>query len=190
MSSLKKMYLEELAPVMKEKKFKNINAVPKIEKVIVNVGIGKIRANQKLVDSVINNITLITGQKPVIRKSKKAISGFKVRQGDEVGLMVTLRSDKMYDFLQKLANATLPRLRDFRGLDTKSFDGNANFSMGIREHIVFPEVSHQAENIHGLEIVIVTSTKNKEDAQALLEGLGFPFNSPLNKKESKEQNNG
>jgi large subunit ribosomal protein L5 len=181
MSNLKKKYIEEIRPEMQKSGFKNVHSVPRLQKVIVNVGIGKIRANQKFTEIVVKNLTAVTGQKPIIRKAKKAIAGFKVREGDEVGLMVTLRSDKMYDFLHKLANVALPRLRDFRGLDPKSFDSNANITLGIKERVVFPEISHEAENIHGMEVTIVTTAKNKQDAQKLLESLGFPF---------KEKNNG
>ncbi len=181
MSRLNKMYIEKIIPKFLEEGFSNKLAVPKITKVIVHVGIGKARDNQKFVEMVKNNLTAITGQKPALTKTKKAISGFKVREGDIAGLIVTLRGEKMYDFLEKLANVTLPRLRDFRGLDEKSFGKSGNFNLGIKEHIIFPEISHEQDAIHGLEITIVTTAKNSKDGQKLLVMLGFPF---------KEQKNG
>jgi len=153
----------------------NVMAVPKVTKVIINVGIGKNRGNEKFVQDVTDNLTKISGQKPTIRKAKKAISGFKVREGDKVGLVVTLRGNRMCDFLDKLANAALPRLRDFRGLDPKSFDKENNFTLGVKEHNIFPEVTQATENIHGLEITINTTAKTQEDGTKLLKGLGFPF---------------
>lgn len=158
-----------------EEGYANKMAVPKVTKVTINVGIGKNRGNEKFVADVASNLQKITGQKAAVRRAKKAISGFKVRIGDNVGLVVTLRGVRMYDFLDKLANITLPRLRDFRGLDPKSFDKNNNFNLGIKEHLVFPEVTHSAENIHGLEISIATTAKNQKDAIKLIKELGFPF---------------
>ena len=181
MPRLKKMFQEKIVPEFLTEKFKNKMAVPKLVKVVINVGIGKIRENDKLVESIKKSITEISGQKPAIRKSKKAISGFKVREGDEVGLTVTLRGDRMYDFMDKLANVTLPRVRDFRGLNPKSFDKNGNFTLGIRENVYFPEVSHNTENIHGLEVTIVSTAKDAVDGQELLTKLGLPF---------MEENNG
>lgn len=175
MSNLKEKYYQKIVPDLQSQGFNNAMAVPKLKKVIVNVGVGKIRANEKFLASVEKNLMAITGQKPVIRKAKKAISGFKVRENDPVALMVTLRGEKMYDFLNKLANVTLPRLRDFRGLDPKSFANSSNITLGIKEHLVFPEISHETENVHGLEVTIVTSAKNSSDAQKLLEAIGFPF---------------
>ena len=153
----------------------NVMAMPKVTKVVINVGIGKNRDNQKYVEDVSSNLTKISGQKPAIRKAKKAIAGFKVRAGDNVGLVVTLRGRRMNDFLKKLSHITLPRLRDFRGLDPKSFDKENNFTLGIKEHVIFPETSHAAENIHGLEITINTTAKTRDDAVKLLKELGFPF---------------
>lgn len=178
MTRLRKIYEEIIVPnLKKELGINNVMALPKLEKVLVNVGIGKIvKTNPKFNEIVTNNIIAITGQKPSIRKAKKAISGFKVRAGDEVGLTVTLRGDKMYDFLDKLTNVTLPRLRDFRGLNPKSFDQNGNFTIGIKEQIVFPEITHEkAEIIHGLEATIVIRNGSNMNSKKLLEELGFPF---------------
>lgn len=182
MSNLRKKYEEKIVPsLMESLNIKNRMAVPKVQKVVVNVGIGASKVNPKLAEIVQANLEAITGQKPVMRRARKAISGFKVRQGDEVGLMVTLRSDRMYDFLDKLANITFPRLRDFRGLNQKSFDSAGNISIGFKEQIIFPEITtEKSENIHGLEVSIIINSYNAETSQKLLESLGFPF--------KKEQN--
>lgn len=162
----------------------NPMATPKVEKVIINVGIGKTRDDQKFVGAVSKNLAAISGQKPVIRKAKKAIAGFKVREGDDVGLMVTLRGNKMADFLEKLANVTLPRIRDFRGLSRKSFDGHGNITIGVKESVYFPEISHESENIHSLEIAIVTTSKDNKASEKLLEKLGFPFEKKVEEKKN------
>lgn len=182
MPRLKITYQEKIVPEFLKENFKNKMAAPKLVKVVINVGIGKIRDNEKLVANIIQNIAAICGQKPQVRKSKKAISGFKVRAGDEVGLTATIRGDKMYDFVDKLANVTLPRVRDFRGLNPKSFDQNGNFTLGIKENVNFPEVSHNTENIHGLEVTIVSTAQNPVEGQKLLTRLGLPF------KESEVKN--
>ncbi len=175
MLSRKQIYIKKIVKELEKENFKSEMAMPRLEKVIVSVGIGKIADNQKFVQTVISNLKAITGQKPIIRKAHKAISGFKVRVGDHVGLMVTLRNERMYDFLNKLANITLPRLRDFRGINPKSFDNKGNLTIGIKEHLVFPEISHEAENIHGLEVSIVIKADTKKDAQKLIKVLGFPL---------------
>lgn len=175
MQRLKELYEKTVVPSFLKSGYKNKMAVPKVTKVTVNVGIGKVRENEKLVETIRKNIIAITGQSPAIRRAKKAIAGFKVRENDNVGLIVTLRGDKMYDFLDKLANVTLPRIRDFRGLNPKSFDGNGNFTLGISENIFFPEVAHLTDNIHGLEVTLVTTAKDKNTGEILLKGLGFPF---------------
>jgi large subunit ribosomal protein L5 len=181
MSRLKEMFETKIVPEFLKEDFKNKMAVPKLVKVVINIGIGKVRENEKLVEIIKKNLAEISGQMPAVRKAKKAISGFKVREGDEVGLTVTLRGERMYDFMDKLANVTLPRVRDFRGLNPKSFDKNGNFTLGIKENVYFPEVSHNTENIHGLEVTIVSTAKNPADGQKLLTKLGLPFG---------EQNNG
>ena len=180
MSRLKESYQDKIIPFFLQEGYKNRMAVPKVTKVIVNVGIGKNRLIQHYKEKVAENIQAITGQKPAIRKAKKAIAGFKVKQGDEVGLMVTLRGEKMYDFLDKLANITLPRLRDFRGFDPKGFDKVGNYSLGVRENIIFPETSHEAGEPHGLQINIAIDAKSNKEAQILLEKLGFPFKKETN----------
>lgn len=185
MSRLKKLYQEKVVPSFADK-FPNKLAVPRVEKVVVNVGVGKLRANAGYVDQVKKNLTAITGQVPTVRRSRKAISGFKVRIGDEVGLMVTLRGQKMYDFLDKLANITLPRIRDFRGLGIKGFGKSGAFSLGVRENIYFPETSHIGEHIHPVEITIVTNARNAPDGAKLIKELGFPFG-PLDKLGVKEK---
>lgn len=187
MSRLNKLYLEKTVPEFMKDGYKNKMAVPRLTKIVVSLGIGKFRENEKLVETAKNNLSAITGQKPVVKKARKAISGFKVRQGDEVGLMVTLRKNKMYDFLDKLINVTLPRLRDFRGIDPKSFDGHGNITIGVKEHLVFPEITHETENIHGLEITIVSDCKNEKDAKKLLTSLGLPFKE---ENKNKENSNG
>lgn len=184
----KENFFKNINPqIQKELGIKNILALPKLEKVVINIGIGKNRANQKFVDLAKDNLTSIAGQKPVVRLAHKAISGFKVREGDVVGLMVTLRGTKMYDFLSKVANVTLPRLRDFRGLNPKSFGAKGNFTLGIREQIIFPEITHEkAELIHGLEISVVFANSNPEYSQKILEKIGFPFK----KTETVKEKNG
>lgn len=184
MPSLKEQYTITIAPaLMKELDITNLLAVPKLQKVVVNVGIGQNKLNASFNKVVTENITAITGQKPVIRRARKAISGFKVRENDEVGLMVTLRGTRMYDFVQKIAHVTLPRLRDFRGLDPKSFDSDGNLTIGFKEQIIFPEITtEKAENIHGLEVTMVINSHNPQASQKLLEKFGFPF--------KKEQKNG
>lgn len=169
---------KEIAPKLKEELgVKNIMAIPKITKVSINCGIGTyIKSNNKDFSSVTESIALIGGQKPVTTKSKKAISNFKTRQGDPVGIAVTLRGKRMYDFLDKLINVVFPRVRDFRGIPLKSFDGNGNYSLGFREHTVFPEISpDDVAKLHGLQVSISTTAKNDEQGLALLKAMGFPF---------------
>lgn len=172
-------------------KIKNIFAIPKITKVTLNIGIGQTKTNQKFKDIAAETLQTISGQKASVRKAKKAIAGFKIRVGEEIGLTVTLRGKKMEDFLIKLANIVLPRLRDFRGLKNKAFDNQGNFSLGIGEHIIFPEISHdKAEILHGLLISITTTAKDKNEGRRLLELWGFPFEKAQGKPFEKEQNNG
>ena len=175
--TLKEKYQQSIAPaLMKELGTKNVNAVPKLEKIIINVGIGKLLAGGKDYSEVVQNISMIAGQKPVVAKSKKSISNFKLRENMPVGVHVTLRGDKMYDFVNKLVNITLPRTRDFRGISPRSFDGKGNYSFALREHTVFPEINpDDIVKLHGLQITVVTSAKNNEDSLKLLKALGFPF---------------
>jgi large subunit ribosomal protein L5 len=155
---------------------KNRYQIPALEKVIINIGVGEAKDNQKLLDEIINNLTIIAGQKPVVTKAKTSIAGFKIRTGQSVGVRVTLRGDRMYDFLDKLVSITFPRVRDFRGLSLKSFDGNGNYNIGLREQSIFPEIHFDLVNkVHGMNITITTSAKTDEQAKALLTQLGFPF---------------
>lgn len=177
MGTLKEQYNTEIKPhLQSEFDFKSVMEIPKIEKVVLNMGIGEGVQNPKSVDKAANELTLIAGQKAVITKAKKSIATFKLREGMPIGARVTLRNEKMYDFLSKLINIALPRVRDFRGISTKGFDGRGNYSMGITEHIIFPEIDYdKIEKIRGLNITIVTSAKNNEQGRALLSAMGMPF---------------
>ena len=177
MKSLKEIYNEKIAPeLMKTLGKKNVNAVPRVKAIKVNVGVGKMVAEGKDHEEIVKNITAITGQKPIVPRSKKAISNFKLKINMVTGVVVTMRSKRMYDFLTKLVDVVFPRIRDFRGISTKSFDGHGNYSLGLREHIVFPEIrSDDVNKIHGLQVTIQTDASNDKDALALLKALGFPF---------------
>jgi large subunit ribosomal protein L5 len=177
MARLKKLYEEEIKPkLMKEMGYKNICQVPKLEKIVINMGLGEATANIKLIDRAIEEIGLITGQKPVVTKAKKAISNFKLRKGMPIGVMVTLRRDRMYEFLERFLTIALPRVRDFKGVSSKSFDGRGNYTIGIKEQLIFPEIDYdKVEKIKGMNITFVTTAKNDEEAKALLSAFGFPF---------------
>jgi large subunit ribosomal protein L5 len=170
-------YRDHVRSALQEKfGYSNIHQIPKIEKVVVNVGIGEAPKNQKLLDSVVNELTLITGQKPLINRSRKAISNFSLREGMPVGVSVTLRKSRMYEFLDRLVTAAIPRVRDFRGLPTRSFDGRGNYTIGIKEQIMFPEINYdKVQEVHGMDITVVTSTNKDDEAFALLREMGFPF---------------
>ncbi len=170
-------YKNTVVPAMKKRfGYKNNLRVPKLDKVVLNVGLSQNSKDQKYILMVEDTLKRITGQKPVPKKAKKSISEFKIRQGQVIGLVVTLRGPRMYDFLDKLINLTLPRVRDFRGLREKSFDGQGNFSIGFRENIAFPEINpNEVEKLHGIEVTIGTTAKNNEEGLALLKLLGFPF---------------
>ncbi len=174
---LLKQFKEQIVPsLMKRFGLKNVLEVPRLEKVILNVGIGEAHQDQKLLDSVLDELATITGQKPIVTRAKKSISNFKLRAGMQVGARVTLRRWQMYEFVDKLFNLAIPRVRDFRGLPDKSFDGRGNYTIGIREQIVFPEIDYdKVEKIHGMDITFVTTAPNDEQAFALLEELGCPF---------------
>lgn len=176
-SRLKKYYKDNVAPaLMKENGYKNINECPKIEKVILNMGLGDVKDNTKSLNLAVNELGLIAGQKPVLAKSKKSISNFKLRANQVIGAKVTLRGNKMYDFIDKLISIALPRVRDFRGISKKSFDGRGNYVLGIKEHLIFPEIQFdKIEKIRGLDVVIVTTAKNNDEALQLLKKVGFPF---------------
>lgn len=177
MSRLKNKYEKEVVPaMMKEFEYRSIMAVPRLEKVILNMGLGEAIYNIKVLDKGSEELALIAGQKPIITKAKKSIAGFKLREGMPIGCMVTLRRDRMYDFLDKLFNVALPRLRDFRGLSEKIFDGRANCSIGIKEQIIFPEIEYdKIDKIKGLNITIVTTAKTDVEGHLLLKLLGMPF---------------
>lgn len=170
-------YVNDAVPALNKRfGFKNPMEVPHLEKVILNVGMGDAHADQKLLESVLDELTIITGQKPVVTRARKSISNFKLREGMQVGARVTLRRAKMWEFVDKLFSLAAPRIRDFRGLPDRSFDGRGNYSLGIKEQIVFPEIDYdKVVKIHGMDITFVTSAKNDEEAKALLEELGCPF---------------
>lgn len=174
---LKSKYLETIVPnLMKQFEYKNIHQVPKVTKVTINRGLGEASQNAKALEASLSEIALITGQKPVVTRAKKAIAGFKIREGMPVGVMVTLRSDKMYNFLDRLINLSLPRIRDFRGISPKSFDGRGNYTLGVREQLIFPEVEYdQIDQIRGMDISIITTAKDDEEGRALLKEMGMPF---------------
>ncbi|MDC0207647.1 50S ribosomal protein L5 [Pseudomonadota bacterium] len=175
--NLKETFNKELLPQLKEKLgIDNVMAVPKLTKVVINMGVGEALTDKKHLESAVNDLELIAGQKAVITKAKKSVASFKLREGWPVGCKVTLRGDRMYDFIERLVNIAIPRERDFRGLNPKSFDGQGNYSMGIKEQIIFPEINYDnIDKIRGMDICINTSASNMEDAKALLEVLNFPF---------------
>ena len=177
MSNLKETYKKELIPVLQEKLgMKNVMAVPKLTKVVINMGVGEAANDKKHLESAFQNLTVIAGQKPVITKARKSVASFKIREGWPLGCKVTLRGDKMYEFMERLINIAIPRERDFRGLNPKSFDGQGNYNFGIKEQIIFPEINYDnIDNIRGMDVCINTSAETKEDAKALLEVLQFPF---------------
>lgn len=177
MSKLKEYYLNFVVPTfIKNKRFSNIMEVPKIEKVILNIGFGSLRSSKNAVENIKSSLMLISGQKAVITKARKSISGFKLREGDAIGCKVTLRRQRMYDFLEKLLYIVIPRIKDFNGLSANSFDGNGNFTLGMKEHTIFSEIIYEnIERSYGMDITIVTSARNNEDGLALLESFNFPF---------------
>ncbi len=174
---LKERYQRDIAPALaKEFDIKNPMAVPKLEKIVINMGLGEAIANAKIVDTAAAELTAIAGQKPVTTKAKKSIASFKLRAGMPIGSMVTLRGDRMYEFLDRLVSVALPRVRDFRGVSPKSFDGRGNYTLGIREQLIFPEIDfNKVEKTRGMNISIVTTARNDEQARALLRSLGMPF---------------
>ncbi len=177
MTNLKKKYLEEVAPALMQKfQYKSPMQIPRLEKIVVNVGAGDARDNAKALDSVVKEITQITGQKAVITKARKSVANFKLREGMPCGVKVTLRQDRMWDFLDKLFNVALPRVRDFRGINPDSFDGRGNYALGLKEQLIFPEIEYdKIEKIRGMDIVVCTTAKTDEEARELLQLLGAPF---------------
>jgi large subunit ribosomal protein L5 len=176
-SRLREKYQKEVVPALtKEFGYKNVMAVPKIQKVVVNMGLGEATANAKIIDTGADELARITGQKPVTRRSKKSIAQFKVRKGQPVGTMVTLRGERMWDFLDRLMSIALPRVRDFKGVPPKGFDGRGNYALGLREQLIFPEIVYdKIDKVRGMDIIIVTTAPTDEEARALLAGLGMPF---------------
>ncbi|MCW6048598.1 50S ribosomal protein L5 [Microcoleus sp. A2-C5] len=174
---LKVLYQGKIVPkLMDQFQYTNIHQVPKLVKVTVNRGLGEASQNAKALDSSLSEIAIITGQKPVVTRAKKAIAGFKIRKGVPVGVMVTLRGDRMYDFLDRLINLALPRIRDFRGISPKSFDGRGNYSLGLREQLIFPEIEYdRIDQIRGMDISIITTANTDEEGRALLKEMGMPF---------------
>ena len=177
MEKLREQYEKEVVPaLMKKFEYKSVMQVPKLEKIVINIGLGDVKDNPKSLENAISDLTQITGQKPIITKARKSIAAFKLREGVNVGCKVTLRSTKMYEFAYKLFNVALPRVRDFRGLSKNSFDGKGNYSLGIKEQLIFPEIEYdKIDKLRGMDIILVTSAKTDEEARELLTLLGMPF---------------
>ncbi len=177
MSELQSYYTEQIAPKLKEKfGFKNVHQIPKLKKIVLNMGLGEAIQNIKIIESAVDELMNIAGQKPVVTRAKKSIAAFKLREGMPIGVMVTLRRRRMYDFFYKLVNIALPRVRDFRGISAKAFDGAGNYSLGIKEHIIFPEIDYdKIDKIKGMNISIVTSAETDEHGRELLTMMGMPF---------------
>ena len=174
---IKEKYVAEAVPALKQKfGYKNVMEVPKLAKIVINMGLGDCKDNAKAMEMAVNELTTIAGQKPMVTKAKKSIANFKVREGMNVGAKVTLRNDRMYEFADKLVNIVLPRMRDFRGVSDKAFDGRGNYSLGVREQLIFPEIDYdKIEKIRGMEMIFVTTAKTDEEAKELLRLLGMPF---------------
>ena len=174
---LKEAYKSEIAPaLMKKFEYKSVMQIPKLEKIVLNVGCGEARENSKVVDAIINDLGIITGQKPIICRAKKSVANFKLREGMPIGVKVTLRGDKMYEFLDRFFNLALPRVRDFRGINPNSFDGRGNYAMGVKEQLIFPEIDYdKIDKIRGMDINFVTTAKTDEEARELLKLFGAPF---------------
>ena len=177
MARLKDFYKETVVPQLKEKfGYKNVMQIPKIEKVVINVGAGEAKDNSKVITSIVEDLTAITGQKPVVCTARKSVANFKIREGMKIGAKVTLRSDRMYEFLDRLFNLALPQVRDFRGINPKSFDGRGNYNMGIKEQLIFPEIEYdKIDKIRGLDISISTTAMSDDEARELLRLMGAPF---------------
>ncbi|ABB14666.1 MULTISPECIES: 50S ribosomal protein L5 [Carboxydothermus] len=177
MPRLKDKYQNDVIPAMMEKfGYKNKMQVPKLEKIVINIGLGEALQNPKAVDAAVADLMAITGQRPVLTKAKKSVAGFRVRQGATIGVKVTLRGDRMYEFMDKFVNIVLPRVRDFRGLSPKSFDGRGNYSVGLREQLIFPEIDYdKIDKVRGMEVTFVTTAKTDEEARELLQLMGMPF---------------
>ncbi|WP_059174135.1 50S ribosomal protein L5 [Bacillus sp. FJAT-27445] len=177
MNRLKEKYVKEITPALVSKfNYKSVMQVPKVEKIVVNMGVGDAVANAKALDSAVEELTSITGQKPVVTRAKKSIAGFRLREGMPIGAKVTLRGKRMYDFLDKLISVSLPRVRDFRGISKKAFDGRGNYTLGVKEQLIFPEIDYdKVSKVRGMDIVIVTTANTDEEARELLTQFGMPF---------------
>ena len=177
METLREQYVKEVIPAMMKKfNYSSVMQVPKLEKIVINIGLGETKDNPKALDNAMNDLSIITGQRPIVTKAKKSIAAFKLREGAKIGCKVTLRSGKMYDFAYKLINVALPRVRDFRGVSANSFDGRGNYSMGIKEQLIFPEIEYdKVDQLRGMDIIFVTTAKTDEEAKELLSLLGMPF---------------
>ena len=174
---LKEVYNSEVAPaLMKKFEYDSVMQIPKLDKIVINVGCGEARENSKVVDSIINDLTQIAGQKPIVCKAKKSVANFKLREGMPIGVKVTLRGDRMYEFLDRFFNLSLPRVRDFRGINPNSFDGRGNYAMGIKEQLIFPEIDYdKIDKVRGMDIIMVTTANTDEEARELLKLMGAPF---------------
>ncbi len=177
MARLKERYASEIVPALKEKfQYDNIMEVPKLVKIVVNMGLGEAIANPKAMDAAVGDLTMITGQKPIITKAKKSVAAFKVREGMSIGCKVTLRGEKMYEFCDRLISVALPRVRDFKGVSAKAFDGRGNYTLGLKEQLIFPEIEYdKIDRVRGMEVCFVTSAKTDEEAKELLRLMGMPF---------------
>ncbi len=177
MSRVKDEYKKVVIPaLMKKFSYKSVMQVPKLEKIVINMGVGDSKENPKAIENATRDLSLITGQKPIMTKAKKSIAGFKIREGMNLGCKVTLRSEKMYEFFDRLVSAAIPRIRDFRGLNVNSFDGRGNYSMGVKEQLIFPEIEYEkVDKLRGMDIIFVTTAKTDEEAKELLSQLGMPF---------------
>ena len=177
MAQLKEQYINEIAPaLMKKFNYKSVMQIPKLDKVVINVGCGEARDNPKVIDAIVSDISQITGQKPIVCKAKKSVANFKLREGMNIGVKVTLRGERMYEFVERFFNLALPRVRDFRGINPNSFDGKGNYSMGLKEQLVFPEIDYdKIDKVRGMDISFVTTAKTDEEARELLSLMGAPF---------------
>lgn len=177
MARLKEKYVSEIAPALQQKfAYKNVMQIPHLEKIVINMGLGEAIGNSKAIDAAVGDIMKITGQKPVVTRAKKSIAAFKLRAGMSIGVKVTLRGERMYEFLDRLMNVALPRVRDFRGVSDKAFDGRGNYTLGVKEQLIFPEIEYdKIDKIRGMDIVFVTTAKTDEEARELLRQLGMPF---------------
>ena len=177
MARLRELYKQEVAPALMSKfSYKSVMQIPKLEKIVINVGAGEARDNSKVIDAIMSDIAAITGQRPVVCTARKSVANFKLREGMNIGVKVTLRGDKMYEFLDRLLNVALPRVRDFRGINPNSFDGRGNYNLGIKEQLIFPEIEYdKIDKVRGMDICLVTTAKTDEEAKELLTLMGAPF---------------